>query len=214
MLGTEQSGHMVNVGYELYCKMVDDAVRALEGEIVNEESEETLVELKAAAYIPETYVSSESLKLQMYKRIASIRSADDEEEIIDELTDRFGDVPKATMNLIKISHIRYLAGLMSITEVKQNDNKITLSFDAKNPLSGFALANATDYFGQRLFIHGGKQPFLRLTLAALPGASRKGHRTAAAGRQTAFYQETANLNETLKLLEILAENRKSKKENI
>lgn len=211
MLGTEQSGHMVNVGYELYCKMVDDAVRALKGEIVNEDSEEISVELKAAAYIPETYISSESLKLQMYKRIASIKTRDDEDEIIDELTDRFGDVPKPAMNLIKISHIRYLAGLMSITEVKQNDNKVTFSFNAENPLSGFALANATAHFGQRLFIHGGKQPFLRLTISGRPGASRNSHAAISAGQKAALYQGTANLDETLELLEILAENRKGKK---
>lgn len=188
MLGTEQHGHMVNIGYELYCKMVDDAVRALEGEIVREDSEETTVELKAPAYIPESYISSEPIKLQMYKKIASVRSRDDEDEIIDELMDRFGDVPQQTINLIKISHIRYLAALMSITEIKQNDNRVMLIFDEKNPLSGFGLAGATEAFGRRLFIHGGRQPLIRLTL----GPARNG-----------------NLDDTLKLLEILAENRKT-----
>ena len=124
----------------------------------------------------------------MYKKIASVRSRDDEDEIIDELMDRFGDVPQQTINLIKISHIRYLAALMSITEIKQNDNKVMLIFDEKNPLSGFGLAGATEAFGRRLFIHGGRQPLIRLTL----GPARNG-----------------NLDDTLKLLEILAENRKT-----
>ena len=141
MLGTEQHGHMVNIGYELYCKMVDDAVRALEGEIVNEDREETTGRaVKLWLNIPETYIFSEPIKLQMYKKIASVRTRDDEDEIIDELTDRFGDVPQQTINLIKISHIRYLAGLRCLlTEIKQNENKVVLSFDAKNPLSGFGL---------------------------------------------------------------------------
>ncbi|MDD6881465.1 MAG: transcription-repair coupling factor [Firmicutes bacterium] len=186
MLGNEQSGHLVNVGYELYCKMVDDAVRALEGEIVNDESrEEATVELKASAYIPERYISDEATKLQMYKKIASIRTTDDEDEILDELLDRFGDVPAPCINLIKISHIRYLADLLAITELKQVGNKVVLNFSSENPLSGFALLNATERFGQKLFIHGGKQPFLRLSI-----------------------NEKKNLDETLELLQVLAENRK------
>lgn len=186
MLGNEQSGHLVNVGYELYCKMVDDAVRALEGEIVNDESrEEATVELKASAYIPERYISDEATKLQMYKKIASIRTTDDEDEILDELLDRFGDVPEPCINLIKISHIRYLADLLAITELKQVGNKVVLNFSSENPLSGFALLNATERFGQKLFIHGGKQPFLRLSI-----------------------NEKKNLDETLELLQVLAENRK------
>ena len=77
----------------------------------------------------------------MYKKIASVRTWDDEDEVIDELLDRFGDVPWQTINLVKISHIRYLAELMSITEIKQDKNKVTLSFAPENPLSGYALAN-------------------------------------------------------------------------
>lgn len=186
MLGMEQSGHMVNVGYELYCKMVDDAVRELQGEIVNEDREESTVELKASAYIPDYYISDEVIKLQMYKRIASIRTRDDEDEIIDELIDRFGDVPHQTINLIKISHIRYLAEVLSIHEIKQDGNKVVLYFSESNPLSGFALLNATEKFGPKLFIHGGKQPFVRLTI-----------------------NEKKNLEETLTLLEVLAENKKT-----
>lgn len=187
MLGAEQHGHIVNVGYELYCKMVDDAVRALEGEIVNDNKEEATVELKASAYIPESYIPSEALKLQMYKKIAAIRTRDDEDEIIDELLDRFGDVPQPAINLIKISHIRYLAELMSITEIRQDKNKVILSFAPENPLSGYALVDATQKFGPKLFIHGGRQPFVRLTI-----------------------DERKNLEETLVLLETLAENRKTK----
>ncbi len=184
MLGTEQHGHMVNVGYELYCKMVDDAVRALQSQIVNEDREEINVELKASAYIPETYISGESIKLQMYKKIAAVRSEDDEDEIIDELLDRFGDVPDSVINLIKISHIRYLAGLMSVTDIKQTQDKVTLNFAEVNPLTGYGLASITELFGRRIFIHGGKQPFIRISQVKGP-------------------------EDTLRLLEVLSDNRKN-----
>ena len=186
MLGTEQHGHMVNVGYELYCKMVDEAVRALEGQIVNDEKDETAVDIKASAYIPETYIADESSKLQMYKKIAAIRSRDDEDDVIDELIDRFGDVPQETINLIKISHIRYLASLLAITEIHQHENKMLFKFAEKNGLSGFGLMNATEKYGAKLFIHGGKEPFVRLTV-----------------------NPRKNTEETLQFLEILAENRKT-----
>ena len=215
LLGTEQSGHMMNIGYELYCKMVDDAVRALQGEIVNDNKEETSVEIPVSAFIPERYIENEALKLQMYKKIAAVRSYDDEDEILDELLDRFGDVPRETVNLVKLSHIRYLAEEMSVTRIHQvkeeslpggrvrtvgragaitaagrtsspragmpaarvgtavtaglavapaTDNvKLVFDFAAKNPLSGYALFNLTEKFGPRVFVHGGTEPFIRLT---------------------------------------------------
>ena len=163
LLGTEQSGHMMNIGYELYCKLVDDAVRALQGEIVNENREETSVELPIPAYIPERYIEDESLKLQMYKKIAAIRNMDDEDELIDEMLDRFGDVPQEVINLVKISHIRYLAGNLSVTRVYLQNGKLVFQFGQKNPLSGFALMNVTAKYGQKVFIHGGIEPFIRLT---------------------------------------------------
>ncbi|MCL2436910.1 MAG: transcription-repair coupling factor, partial [Clostridiales bacterium] len=83
LLGMQQHGHMMMIGYELYCKLVDDAVRALGGEVVNPDREESSIEFEASAYIPETYIADEVLRLQMYKKIASIVSKEDEFEIID-----------------------------------------------------------------------------------------------------------------------------------
>jgi chorismate synthase len=179
MLGTAQHGHMMNVGYELYCKMIDNAVRALQGEIINEDKEEASIEFPVSAYIPKQYIENESLKLSMYKKIASVRSEEDEDEIIDEMLDRFGDVPQAAINLVKVSHARFLAGELSIVrihpEAKETvpaqkltvkDNaavKLVFDFAEKNPLSGYALFNLTEKFGRKVFVHGGTQPFIRLS---------------------------------------------------
>ena len=179
LLGTAQHGHMMNVGYELYCKMLDNAVRALQGEIINDEREEASIEFPVSAYIPKQYIENEPLKLSMYKKIASVRNEEDEDEIIDELLDRFGDVPQATINLVKVSHIRYLAGELSILRIHQEETeklpgqkltvknnaavKLVFDFAEKNPLSGYGLFNLTEKFGKRVFIHGGTQPFIRLS---------------------------------------------------
>ena len=163
LLGSEQSGHMMNIGYELYCKLVDDAVRALQGEIVNENKEEITVELMVTANIPNWYIENETLKLQMYKKIASVSTEEDEDEIIDEMMDRFGDVPRETLNLIRVSRIRSLAEELSVTRIFEQQGKVIVAFAEKNPLSGYALMNVNDAFGMRAFVHGGKEPYIRLT---------------------------------------------------
>ena len=92
-------------------------------EIVNERKEETSVEIPLSAYIPETYIENETLKLSMYKKIASVRTYEDEDEILDELLDRFGDVPQPTVNLVRIAHARYLAETLSVTRIYQEKQK-------------------------------------------------------------------------------------------
>ena len=163
LLGSEQSGHMMNIGYELYCKLVDDAIRALQGEIVSENKEEISIELMATANIPNWYIENETLKLQMYKKIANIRTEADADEVIDEFLDRFGDVPRETLNLIRISRIRSLAEDLSVVRIYEQQGKIFVAFAEKNPLSGFALLKVNDAFGMKAFVHGGVQPYIKLS---------------------------------------------------
>ncbi len=164
LLGSEQSGHMMNIGYELYCKLVDDAVRALKGEVVGENKEEISVELMVTANIPSWYIENETLKLQMYKKIAGVATEADEDEIIDEMMDRFGDVPRETLNLIRVSRIRSLAEELSVTRIYEQQGKVIVSFAEKNPLNGYALMNVNEAFGMRAFVHGGVEPYIRLTV--------------------------------------------------
>lgn len=169
LLGTDQHGHMMNMGYELYCKLVDDAVRALGGEVVNPDREEASIELNVTALIPERYISDEVLKLQMYKKIATVASAEDEEEIIDELIDRFGEIPRDTMNLITISRIRSMAEKLCITRIHEEGSKVLFHFAQENGLSPKALADLSVKYGMKLFIHGGVKPFIRFA----PGSKRR-----------------------------------------
>lgn len=161
LLGTEQHGHMMDIGYELYCKLVDDAVRALKGEVVNPDREEASIELNVTALIPDRYISDEVLKLQMYKKIANVVTDADEEEIIDELLDRFGDIPVDTMNLITISRIRSMAEKLCIIRIHEEGNKVLFHFAQENGLKPQTLAAVAAAYGSRVFIHGGVKPFLR-----------------------------------------------------
>ncbi len=162
LLGSQQSGQMMNIGYELYCKLVDEQIRRIKGEYVPEESDEISVELPLPANIPNWYIENESLKLAIYKKISGVNSENKEDEMVDELLDRFGDVPKETMNLIRISRVQALCQEVSVLRIYAQNNRIFFSFGEKNCLTPFAIVNINDKFKGRAFIHGGKEPYIRI----------------------------------------------------
>lgn len=123
LLGAAQSGHMEAVGYDLYCKMLNDAVRRLKGETTQEEFE-TAIDLQVDAYIPATYIPSEFQKLDMYKRIAGIEKIEEYKDLQEELTDRFGDIPAAAENLLRIALLKSDAHRAGMTQVIQKENGI------------------------------------------------------------------------------------------
>ncbi|MBQ2846047.1 MAG: DEAD/DEAH box helicase, partial [Firmicutes bacterium] len=164
LLGTEQSGHMLSIGYELYCKMLEEAVGELNGIEKLPEPDETAFSLPIPAIIPVRYIENEVLRLQMYKKIAMIENDEDEAEIVDELIDRFGDIPRDTMNLIKISKIRAMAGKLGVTEILQQGYKVIFSLWENVKLSQETMAGLIDEYGERMMINGGKEPYIRLTV--------------------------------------------------
>ncbi len=123
LLGEDQSGHMESVGYELYCKMLNDAILEQKGEVVAEEFE-TSVDLPMDAYIPATYVKNEAAKLELYKRIAEIAGEDAYTDMQDELTDRFGDMPAAVENLLELAYLKSKAHAAYIAEVTEKGSEI------------------------------------------------------------------------------------------
>lgn len=164
LLGTEQSGHMLNVGYELYCKMLEEAVNRLKGRETIPQAEETAFSLPVSAVIPERYITNEVLRLQMYKKIAMVASDEDEAEMIDELIDRFGDIPRDTMNLIKISKIRSMAGMLGVREILQRGYKIIFRLWENVKPDASVMAALVSEYGERLMINGGREPYIRLTI--------------------------------------------------
>lgn len=132
LLGTEQSGHMVNIGYELYCKLVDDAVKALKGEVVTGNGEDTNIDLSVSAYIPLSYIPDEVQKLTMYKKIAAIYDEEDEKEVIEELVDRYGEIPGVTRNLIMVAKIRAFAEKLGIRKIRQTVDKMIFEYSKKS----------------------------------------------------------------------------------
>ena len=131
LLGAEQSGHMETVGYDLYCKMLNEAIRQMKGENVIEEDFDTTADIDADAYIPASYIKNEMLKLEMYKRIAGIESREELIDVSDELLDRFGEPPKSVMNLLNIAMIKNKAHSVFVTNLKQKQGIVRLNMYAR-----------------------------------------------------------------------------------
>lgn len=135
LLGVQQHGHMEAVGYDMYCKLLNDAVLELKGEQREELDEfETTVDFDMDAYIPASYMKSEFQKLDMYKRIADITSREQLMDLQDELTDRFGTPGEAVMNLLMAAYLKYLAHQAWMLQVTQRGTEIVFSFHPKAKL--------------------------------------------------------------------------------
>jgi transcription-repair coupling factor (superfamily II helicase) len=156
---------MMMIGYELYYKLVEDAVRELSAcDKLPGPAADVSVEIDVEAYISNAFIQDELIKLQMYKKIASIRSRADRQEVIDELLDRFGEIPKETLNLIDIADIKAMAEKAGITRIRQEKNKLVLDFDSVKGLDPERVSKLVDHYGLKLLIHGGQRPFIKLIL--------------------------------------------------
>ncbi len=134
LLGKKQHGHMEAVGYDLYCKMLNEAVKNLKGISTAMEDFNTLVDLDVDAFIPPSYIVNEIQKLDIYKRIAAIESGAESEEMREELLDRFGTVPQSVENLLRISLIRVKAHGIYITEIKGKQERILVYMKPDAPI--------------------------------------------------------------------------------
>ena len=129
MMGSAQHGHMAAIGYDLYCRMLEDTVKLIKGDI-DKEPIETTVDLKVDAYIPSSYIEDEMQKIEVYKKIAAIESIDEYMDIKEELEDRYSDIPDPVYNLMDIAYIKSRAKLLSIEEIKESGNDVSFRFQA------------------------------------------------------------------------------------
>lgn len=126
LLGSEQHGHMEAVGYDMYMKLLSEAVVEEKGEEVKINTKECLIDIRIDAHIPENYIESLPQRLSIYKRIADIKTQADASDVIDELIDRFGDPPPGVEGLVKVALLRNTAAGLGIYEIGQNNNSLLL----------------------------------------------------------------------------------------
>ncbi len=128
ILGECQSGHVETIGYELYVRMLEESIREVKGEKLNLK-EQTQIELSVDAYIPSNYITDNNQKIDMYNKIARIESRDDLNEIFEELIDRFGDVPKAVVNVMNVSYLKSISTKLNFSKISERNKSVVFKFD-------------------------------------------------------------------------------------
>ena len=162
ILGANQHGHMESVGYEMYVRLLSEAIAEEKGEAPPPSSEDCAIDIALDAHIPEKYISSLNQRVDMYKRIAAIRNQDDAADVIDELIDRFGDPPTSVMGLIEVATLRNMASHLGITDIRQFDSE--MRFYPKE-LDLERISMATQKMQGRLSMDlKGNKPHLRVVL--------------------------------------------------
>ena len=160
LLGEAQSGHMEAVGYDLYCKMLNEAVHHLKGDTDISEEFETEIDINVNAYIPETYIRSEYLKLDMYKRIAAIENVEEYNDMQEELTDRFGDMPQSADNLLRVALLKADAHKAYISRILQKEDGVRFYlYEGKLPDTE-KLKKMLDEYQGKIKYAGSKDPYL------------------------------------------------------
>lgn len=159
LLGAEQHGHIDAIGYDLYLKLLEEAIRNLKGEAPKEEII-TTIDIKINAYIDSSYIEDENLRLEMYKKIASIESREDMMEISEELVDRFGDYPKPVEALLEIAYLKAIASQVNITEITEKGNIVILKFKDIKSVNMEAIEKAIKEYGGNLVFSSQVQPYL------------------------------------------------------
>ena len=163
ILGGEQHGHMETVGYDMYLRLLGEAVSEEKGEEASSYELECLVDVQVQAHIPEGYIESLSQRLEIYRRISDIRSQDDAMDVLDELIDRFGEPPASVKGLIDVALIRNTAASLGIYEIKQNAGALLLY---QRKLDMEFVSRLIGAFKKRVLVNAGAKPYISVKLQA------------------------------------------------
>ena len=161
ILGGEQHGHMESVGYDMYLKLLSDAISEEKGETPEPKKEECLVDISIPAHIPENYIEALPARLGVYRRIADIKTEEEKEDVIDELIDRFGEPPKSVLALMQIALIRTRAAALGITEITQRERSILIYVKT---IATEGVAKICSEFRGRAMLSAGAKPYVAVRI--------------------------------------------------
>ena len=163
LLGAEQSGHMMSVGYDMYLKLLDEAVLEERGEKPREP--ECTADLNVTANVDPDFVSRGEERMDLYRRMAAIRSQADADDLLDEIVDRYGDPPKGVLNLIDIALLRAEARRCGIEDIRQKAGDVLFTLSNLNFDAVTAICADPGYKNRVFFVATAKKPTLRLKLS-------------------------------------------------
>ncbi len=163
LLGGQQHGHLEAIGYELYVKLLEERINTLKGNPPRERFE-TAMEIKADSYIPETYIEDINQKLEIYKKISVIESREDYDEVMEELVDRFGDIPETVQDLLAIAYIRGRASLIPLSHIAGDPKGYRLYMVPERLLSPEVVVALSRSYPREIKINAGKKPHIFLSV--------------------------------------------------
>ena len=166
LLGAEQHGHMAAIGYDLYVKLLEETMAELKGEKI-ERYEDTVIEINVDAYISAKYIKNQNHKIEIYKKIALIRSLQDMYDIEEEIEDRFGEIPSSVRNLLLISYIKATAQSIRVQTISQKDKDVTISFKDLSKVPLEYISEVLNKYKFRLTFHATEQPYFVYTIKTL-----------------------------------------------
>ena len=164
LLGSEQSGHMMSVGYDMYLKLLDEAVLEEQGQAPK--APDCTADLNVTANVDKNYVSRGEERMDLYRRMAAVRTQEDADDLLDEIVDRYGEPPKGVLNLIDIALLRARAREVGIRDIKQKGGDVHFTLANLNFEAVGALCADPDYRLRTTFLPNAKEPTLRLKLSA------------------------------------------------
>jgi len=164
LLGAEQSGHMMSVGYDMYLKLLDEAVLEEKGEAPK--TPDCTADLNVTANVDKRYVERGEERMDLYRRMAAIRSQEDADDLLDEIVDRYGEPPRGVLNLIDIALLRAQAREVGIKDIKQKAGDVLFTLHNLNFEAVGSLCADPDYKTRVTFLANAKEPTLRFKLAA------------------------------------------------
>ncbi|OPZ84179.1 MAG: Transcription-repair-coupling factor [Firmicutes bacterium ADurb.Bin419] len=164
LLGAQQHGHIDLVGYDMYCRLLSEAVNELKGESVEEEVELS-IDVNLSAYIDNDYIGSENEKIDMYKKIALIQDEQDVLDVEDELIDRYGNIPVQVSNLIKIAHIKALALACGFSSIQEKNDSVIFQFAENKNINFEMLGYLMEKYKRKLLFSASNKPYIAYKVA-------------------------------------------------
>ena len=162
ILGAQQHGHMDSVGYDMYCKLLAESVHELQG-VPEETPWQPVIDINVEAFIPPKYIKNHTMRLDIYKKIASVVDEQDYSDVLDEIVDRFGEPPQSVIALLDVSFVKALAKRAGVSEVEYKESRMVCRF--KDAVNLEAVAGLIGEYRGRLLLSAGNKPYLTLKLS-------------------------------------------------
>lgn len=158
--GEMQAGHMEQVGYDTYCKLLDEVIKEMQGIEIQEE-QDVQIDLNVSSYIPDEFIDIAAQKIEIYQNIALCRTEEDIQNVIDEIIDRYGSLPNEVMNLIEVARIKELARNLGIIKISEKPAGVVFLYD-NNKFNFDVVESLAQKYGSKIRFSNGIQPYITL----------------------------------------------------